>query len=80
MLGESLINFMILFLEVKLFKFRRVGSKLFHSIVVEGERVFEEFVSNFKQGMLSRFLVSYAWVFSGIHLKRYWGLSFLYIL
>ena len=30
-----------------------------------------------KQEMLSTFLGAYAWIYSGISLKRYWGLSLL---
>ena len=73
LLGEGLINFKILFLKsTKPFEFQRVGSKLFHSMVLEGK---EEFLKNLclvlKQRMLSTFLIAYAWVFSGIGLKRY---------
>ena len=39
LLGEGVINFRILFLKTtKLFKFRRIGSKLFHSMFVEGKK------------------------------------------
>ena len=50
LLGEGLIKFRIPFLKTtKLFKFRRVGSKFFHSLIVE-ERVFEKIMSNVKKG------------------------------
>ena len=45
-----------------LFEFRRVGSKLFHSVIVEGKKEFlKKLYLILKQGMLSRFLVAYAW-------------------
>ena len=73
LLGEGLINFRILFLKsTKLFEFRGVGSKLFYSIIVEGKKEFlKKLCLILKQGMLSTFLIAYAWVFSGISLKRY---------
>ena len=41
LLGEGLINFRILFLKTtKLFEFRRVGSKFFYSMIVEGKKEF----------------------------------------
>ena len=56
----------------KLFEFQRVGSKLSHSMIVEGKKEFlKKFCLILKQGMLSAFLVAHAWVFSGISLKRY---------
>ena len=62
----------------KLFEFQRVGSKLFHSMIVEGKKEFlKKLCLILKQEMLSTFLVAYAWDFSGIILKRYWGLLFL---
>ena len=40
-LGKGLLNFGILFLKTtKLFEFRREGSKLFHSMIVEGKKEF----------------------------------------
>ena len=58
-----------------LFEFRRVGSKLFHSMIVEGKKEFlKKLYLILKQGMLSAF--AYAWVFSGISLKRYWVILF----
>ena len=73
LLGEGLINFKILFLKTTtFFEFHRVGSKLFHSIIVEAR---EEFLKKLhlilEQGILLTFLVVYSWVFSGISLKRY---------
>ena len=67
------MNFRILFLiSIKLFEFRRVGSKLFDSMIVEGKKEFlKKLCLILKQGMLSKFLVAYAWVFSGISLKRF---------
>ena len=57
---------------------KRVGSKLFHSMIAEGKKEFlKKLCLILKQGMLSTFLVAYAWVFSGISLKRYWGLLLL---
>ena len=51
------------------------GSKLFHSMIVEGKKEFyKKLCLILKQEMLSRFLVAYAWAFSDISLKRYWGL------
>ena len=49
---EGLTNFRILFLKTKKpFEFWRVGSKLFHSMIEEGKKIFfEETVSNFKTG------------------------------
>ena len=62
----------------KLFGFGRVGSKLFHSIIVKGRKEFlKKQCLVLKQGMLSTFLVAYAWVFSGISLKIYLGLFFV---
>ena len=65
--------FKILFLETtKLAEFQRVGSKLFHLMIVEGKREFlKKLCLILKQGMLLTFPVAYAWVFSGISLKRY---------
>ena len=79
LLEEGLINFRILFLETaKLFEFRKVESKMFHSVIVEGRKEFlKKLCLILKQGMLSTFLVAYECVFSGISLKRYWGLLFL---
>ena len=56
---EGLINVMKLFLKpTKLFKFWRVGSKLFHSIIVEGKKKFlKKLCLILKLGMLSTFLV-----------------------
>ena len=63
---------MTLFLEsTKLFELRRVGSKLFHSMIVERKKEFLKLCLILKQGMLSTFLVAHAWFFSGISLKRY---------
>ena len=57
----------------KHFEFRSVGSKLFQSMIVEGKKEFlKRLCLILKQGMLSTFLVAYAYVFSGISLKRYW--------
>ena len=57
----------------KHFEFRRVGSKLFQSMIVEGKKEFlKRLCLILKQEMLSTFLVAYAYVFSGISLKRYW--------
>ena len=57
----------------KHFELRRVGSKLFQSMIVEGKKEFlKRLCLILKQGMLSTFLVAYAYVFSGISLKRYW--------
>ena len=82
LLGEGLINFRILFLKSKkLFEFRRAGSKLFYSMIVEGKKEFlKKLLLILKQVMLSNFLVTYELVFSGISLKRYWGFLFLHIL
>ena len=65
LLGEGLINFKILFLKsIKLFEFRRVGSRLFHSMIVEGKKEFlKKLCLVLKQGIFSTFLVAYAWVF-----------------
>ena len=65
LLGEGLINFKILLLKsIKLFEFRRVGSRLFHSMIVEGKKEFlKKLCLVLKQGMFSTFLVAYAWVF-----------------
>ena len=46
-------------------------------MIVEGKKEFLKKLCILKQGMLSTFLVAYAWVFSGISLKRYWGLLLL---
>ena len=63
---------MTLFLEsTKLFELRRVGSKLFHSMIVERKKEFLKLCLILKQGMLSTFLVAHAWFFLGISLKRY---------
>ena len=69
---------------LKTFELQRVGSKLFHSMIVEGKNKFLKKL-RLKKGMLSTFLVAYtptflvanAWVFSIINLKRYWELSLL---
>ena len=65
LVGEGLINFRILFLKsIKLIEFLRVGSRLFHSMIVEGKKEFLKKLSLvLKQGMFSTFLVAYAWVF-----------------
>ena len=45
-------------------------------MIVEGKKEFLKKLRLIsKQGMLSNFLVTYALVFSGISLKRYWGFS-----
>ena len=55
-------EFRILFLKsTKLFEFGRVGSKLFHSMLVEGS--LKQGMLILKQGMLSTFRVAYACVF-----------------
>ena len=51
----------------KLFEFRRVRSKLLHSMIVERKN------GMLKKGMLSIFFAEYAWVFSGINLKKVLG-------
>ena len=62
----------------KLFEFLSVRSELFHSMIVEGKKEFlKKLCLILKQGMLSTFLVAYAWVFSGISLQRYWKLLLL---
>ena len=54
---------MTLFLEsTKLFELRRVGSKLFHSMIVERKKEFLKLCLILKQGMLSTFLVAHACV------------------
>ena len=55
----------------KLFEFRRVGSRLFHSLIVDGKKEL------LKELCLINVIVTYAWVFPGISLKRYWRLLFL---
>ena len=46
-------------------------------MIVEGKKEFlKKLCLILKQGMLSTFLVAYAQGFSGISLKRYWGLLF----
>ena len=74
-LRESLRNVRILFLKLtKLFVFRRVGYKLLHSINVEEKKEFlKKLYLILKQWMLSTFSVIYAWVFTGISLRRYFG-------
>ena len=45
----------------KLFEFQRLGSKLFHSIIVEGKKkILKNLSLLLKKGMLSTFLVAYA--------------------
>ena len=58
---KNIKNFRILSLKsTKLREFRRVGSKLLHSIIVEGKKEFLKKLCLFlKQGMLSTFLVVY---------------------
>ena len=58
---KNIKNFMILSLKsTNLFEFQRVGSKLFHSIIVEEKKEFLKKLCLFlKQGMLSTFLVAY---------------------
>ena len=65
LVGEGLINFRILLLKsIKLIELRRVGSRLFHSMIVEGKKEFlKKLCLVLKQGMFSTFLVAYAWVF-----------------
>ena len=60
LLGEGLINFRILFLKsTKRFEFRRLGSKLFHSMIVKGKKEFlKKLCLILKQGILSTFLVT----------------------
>ena len=65
----------------KKFEFWMVGSKLFHSMIVEEIREpLKKMCLILKEKMLSMFLLAYAWVFSGICLKSYWVLLFLQIL
>ena len=63
LLGESLISFRIMFLKTtKLFEFRRVGFKLSYSMIAEGKKQFlKKSCLLLKKGMLSTFLVAYAW-------------------
>ena len=78
LLEEGVTNFRIQLLKTKIFEFRRIGSKLCHSVIVEGKKEFlKMLVVMFKKGMLLTFLVAYPWVFSGISSKRYWGLLLL---
>ena len=75
LLGEGVINFRILFLKTTIW---RVESKLLYSMIEKGKKGFlKKLCLILKQGMLSTFFVAYAWVFSGISLKRYWGLHVL---
>ena len=72
LLRESLTNLSILFLKTtKVFEFRRLGSKLFHSMIVERNMEFlKKLCITLKKGMLSTFLVAYASTFSGISFKK----------
>ena len=61
----------------KFFEFRKVGSKLFHSMIVKRKKKFlKKLCLILKQEILSTFRVAYALAFSGINLKIYWGFSF----
>ena len=63
----------------KPFKFARVGSKLFHSMIVEGKKGFlKKLCLISEQGMLSTFLLACKWVFSGISLKKVLG-TFIFV-
>ena len=64
LLGEGLINFRILFLKTAtFFEFQRIGSKLFHTMIVEGKKeISKKLCQMLKKRMLSTFLVVYAWV------------------
>lgn len=72
MLRESPTNLSILFLKtIKVFEFRRLGSKLFHSMIVEVNMEFlKKLCLMLKKGMLSTFLVAYAWTCSDISFKK----------
>ena len=72
MLRESPTNLSILFLKtIKVFEFRRLGSKLFYSMIVEGNMEFlKKLCLMLKKGMLSTFLVAYAWTCSDISFKK----------
>ena len=73
---QDLLHFKILFLKsTKVFEFRRVGSKLFHSMIVEVRKEFLKklCIMILKQVMLSTFLVAYTWVFSGYYFKTILG-------
>ena len=49
-------------------------------MIVEGKKDFlKKLCLILKQGILSTFLVAYAWIFSGISLKRYWELLFVFV-
>ena len=73
LLGQGVINLWILFPKTTTkIEFRWVGSKLFHSIIVEGKKEFlNKLCLILKQGMLSTFLVAHVWDFSSISLKGY---------
>ena len=57
-LEKGLTNFRILFLKTtKFFEFQRVGSKLFHSMIVEEKKEFlKKLCLTLKQGCYHRFL------------------------
>ena len=64
LLGEGLINFRILFLKTAtLFEFQRIGSKLFHTTIVEGKKeISKKLCQMLKKRMLPTSLVVHAWV------------------
>ena len=63
----------------KPFKFGRVGSKLFHSMIVEGKKEFlKKLCLISEQGRLSTFLLAYKWVYSSISLKKVLG-TFIFV-
>ena len=61
-----------------LLEFLKIGSKLFHSIIADGEKEFlKKVYFVLIRGMLSTALVAYDVLLSVMRLKRYFGGSFL---
>lgn len=72
------INYKMWFLNVFLPKFRKLISNLLHLMILDRKRKFlKELCFVLKNGKLKKFLLLYNECFTGIKLKRYWGLWFL---
>ena len=80
-LAAGLKNWRIFFLNVrKLLELQKLGSSLFHSEIVDGEKEFlNKLCFDLKMGRLWTFLVAYGAPLTGIKWKRYPGCWFLYI-
>ena len=70
----------VAFKKRKVFRFLRAGSKLFHSIIVDGKKEFLEKLCFVLRRVSCIFRVEYNESLTGVKLNRYIGFSFSKIL